>query len=149
MRYQVPQFINIEDKIFGPLTVKQFLYVAGGVAIGFLIWSALPTILAMIIGIPVVAFFFALAFYQVNGRPFVHTAESAVKFAFGSKLYIWNKKPKKVSDIQKTVADETINQFTVPKISDSKLKELTWSLDIDQNIQKTESETEKGLGLRI
>ena len=27
MQYQVPQFIEVEDKIFGPLTFKQFLYI--------------------------------------------------------------------------------------------------------------------------
>ena len=30
MRFQVPQFIEIESKIFGPLTFKQFIYLAGG-----------------------------------------------------------------------------------------------------------------------
>ena len=31
MRFEVPQFIEIEDKIIGPLTWKQFIYLAGGV----------------------------------------------------------------------------------------------------------------------
>ncbi len=30
MRFEVPQFIDVEDKIFGPFTFKQFLYLAGG-----------------------------------------------------------------------------------------------------------------------
>ena len=30
MQYQVPQFIEVEDKIFGPLTFKQLVYVVGG-----------------------------------------------------------------------------------------------------------------------
>ena len=42
MRFQVPQFIEVEDKIFGPLTLKQFLYTAGGAAVGFIIWSIFP-----------------------------------------------------------------------------------------------------------
>ncbi|MFM2424198.1 MAG: hypothetical protein RLZZ70_589, partial [Candidatus Parcubacteria bacterium] len=32
MQFEVPQFIEIEDKIFGPLTWKQFLYVGGGLS---------------------------------------------------------------------------------------------------------------------
>ena len=71
MQYQVPQFIEIEDKIFGPLTFKQFLYVGGGAAIGFIMYSALPKILAIVFGAPIVGFFMAAAFYQVNGRPFL------------------------------------------------------------------------------
>jgi hypothetical protein len=30
MRHEVPQFIDIEDKIFGPLTFLQGLYLIGG-----------------------------------------------------------------------------------------------------------------------
>jgi hypothetical protein len=29
MQFRVPQFIDIEDKLFGPLTFKQFIYLAG------------------------------------------------------------------------------------------------------------------------
>ncbi|TSC80302.1 MAG: hypothetical protein G01um101429_152 [Parcubacteria group bacterium Gr01-1014_29] len=29
-QFQVPQFIEVEDKIFGPLTTKQFFYLLGG-----------------------------------------------------------------------------------------------------------------------
>ncbi|TSC61742.1 MAG: SsrA-binding protein, partial [Parcubacteria group bacterium Athens0416_74] len=30
MQFQVPQFIEVEDKIVGPLTFKQFVFIAGG-----------------------------------------------------------------------------------------------------------------------
>ena len=29
MQFQVPQFIETEDKIVGPFTLRQFIYVAG------------------------------------------------------------------------------------------------------------------------
>ena len=134
MRYQVPQFIEVEDKIFGQLTLKQFLYVSGGAAIGFILWSSLPQFLALLIGLPVVGFFLALAFYQSNGRPFVLTVESAVKYFFATKLYIWKKEEKKpeTKEVEKNVASE----LYVPKLSDSKLRDLTWSLDINEKINK-------------
>jgi hypothetical protein len=137
MRYQVPQFIEVEDKIFGPLTLKQFLYVSGGAAIGFIIWTALPQLnhfLALLIGLPVVGFFMALAFYQSNGRPFVNTVESAIKYFFGVKLYIWKKEEKKpqAGPVEKNTATE----LAVPKLSDSKLRDLTWSLDINEKLNQ-------------
>jgi len=134
MRYQVPQFIEVEDKIFGQLTLKQFLYVSGGAAIGFILWSSLPQFLALLIGLPVVGFFLALAFYQSNGRPFVLTVESAVKYFFATKLYIWKKEEKKpeTKETEKNVASE----LYVPKLSDSKLRDLTWSLDINEKLNK-------------
>jgi hypothetical protein len=133
MKYQVPQFIEVEDRIFGQLTLKQFLYVAGGCAFGFIFWSFLPRILAILIGVPVVCFFFAMAFYKYNGRDFVYTVESAVKYFLTTKIYIWKKEPKK----PKQIAEDQKNhrQLALPKLSDSKLKELTWSLDVNEKIE--------------
>ena len=42
MRFQVPQFIEIESKIFGPLTLKQFIYLIGGGGIIFILYALLP-----------------------------------------------------------------------------------------------------------
>ena len=134
MRYQVPQFIEVEDKIFGQLTLKQFLYVSGGAAIGFILWSSLPQFLAILIGLPVVGFFVALAFYQSNGRPFILTVESAVKYFFATKLYIWRKQEKKPEAVQEE--KNTASELYVPKLSDSKLRDLTWSLDINEKLNK-------------
>jgi len=134
MRYQVPQFIEVEDKIFGPLTLKQFLYVAGGAASGFIIWSIFPKIIAVIIGAPVVVLFMALAFYQYNNRPFVLVVENSIKYFLGNKLYIWKKKPKKIDPKKPEEVPVADTGLFVPKLSDSKLKELSWSLDIDEKL---------------
>ena len=45
MRFEVPQFIEIEDKIFGPLTWKQFIYLAGGAGFGVIAFFLLPFVL--------------------------------------------------------------------------------------------------------
>lgn len=134
MKYQVPQFIETEDKIFGPLTVKQFLYVAGGAAAGFIIWSLLPRFIAIIIGAPVVIFFLALAFYRYNDRPFVLVVENAIKYYLGDKLYIWRKQNKKIDEPQEQKEISSDAGLDVPKLSDSKLKELSWSLDVDEKL---------------
>jgi len=135
MRYQVPQFIEVEDKIFGPLTLKQFLYTAGAAAAGFIIWTIFPTFIAIILGTSVVTLFLALAFYKYNNRPFIYTVENSIKFFLGNKLYIWKKKPREI-DPKKPVEDEVEDPLglTVPKLSDSKLKELSWSLDVNEKL---------------
>ena len=77
MRFQVPQFIEIEDKIFGPLTLKQFIYLAGGGGISFVIYSIIPYIIvALFFIVPVMIFSVALAFYKINGKPFIFILES-------------------------------------------------------------------------
>jgi len=137
MRYQVPQFIEVEDKIFGPLTFKQFIYLAGGGGLSFLLYALIGNfIIALIPIIVVMAISFAFAFSKVNSRPFVNVVESAFKYYTGGKLYIWKKEDKPHPQTPQTALKDAKNYASVmvPKISDSKLKDLTWSLDIKESM---------------
>ncbi|MBI4272456.1 PrgI family protein [Candidatus Uhrbacteria bacterium] len=65
----VPQFIENEDKILGPLTVRQFgILFVGGVLI-FIVFKLLDFTLFVFAAIIIVATAGTLAFYKVNGRP--------------------------------------------------------------------------------
>jgi len=132
-QFQVPQFIEVEDKIFGPLTLKQFMYVLGGAASIFLLYVFLPLWLAVILGIPVGAFFLALAFYKVNGRPVIIMLESALGHYTQTRLYIWKKTERPA---KKAEAAPEKNNFQLPKLTESKLKDLSWSLDIQEKLQR-------------
>ncbi|MCR4283994.1 MAG: PrgI family protein [Parcubacteria group bacterium] len=132
MRFQVPQFTEVEDKIFGPLTLKQFIYLAGGGGISFLFYVIFPFWLTIIFATPVVVFVLALAFYKINNQPFIKVVENAINYNSSSRLYLWKKdKPKNVT--VKTTG--SINKSSgagvyAPKLTNSKLKDLAWSLDI-------------------
>jgi hypothetical protein len=76
MRFEVPQFIEIEDKIFGPFTWKQFVYLAGGIGLSAVIFFAAPFIVFVLIGVPLGGLAILLAFYPVNNRPFSSGARS-------------------------------------------------------------------------
>lgn len=137
MRFQVPQFIEVEDKIFGPLTLKQFIYLVGGGGLSFMVYRVIGSfILSSIPIIIIMSLSAAFAFYKINNKPFVFVVEAAFKYFFGNKLYIW----KKIANERvagKSVADEDAKKYAslmVPKISDSKLKDLTWSLDIKESM---------------
>ena len=135
MRYQVPQFIEVEDKIFGPLTLKQFIYLAGGAGLSFILWRLLPLFIALLAIIPVVGLSTALAFYRVNNRPFLNLIEYAINYLFNNKLYLWEtKKVQKKRGEEPKPAAVTIS---IPKLSESKLKDLAWSLDIKENLNPT------------
>ena len=132
MQFQVPQFIEVEDKIFGQLTLKQFIYLIGGAGLSFIIYTLIGSLIWSIVFIlPIMGFAVALAFYKVNNKPFINVVESAFKYYFGGKLYIWRKKDKLIEKKVESDAVDT-SSFYVPKLSDSKLKDLTWSLDIKQ-----------------
>lgn len=130
MRFQVPQFIEVEDKIFGPLTFKQFIYIAGGAGICVIFFSLLPKLFAMLLSAPIIALAIALAFYKVNERPFALLIEDFLKFHVGSKLYIWKKLPHKA--VPKADEERPLKELTIPKLSQSKLKDLTFELDVKQ-----------------
>ncbi len=133
MQFQVPQFIEVEDKIFGPLTLKQFIYVAGGAGASAALWFYIPYgFLSILIIIPLMIFSLLLAFYKKNGKPFIDTVEAAFYYFLGSKLYIWKKEEKKA--IKKITEERSPALLKVPKISESKLKDLSWSLDIRENL---------------
>lgn len=131
MRYQIPQFIEIEDKIIGPLTIKQFVYLAGGAGMSFIVYNFLNIFLALPIIAGIIALSLALAFYKVNNRNFIELLESMFNFYTKEKLYTWKKEPKKIDP--KKPAEASPSQVFVPKLSESRLKELSWSLDINQN----------------
>lgn len=129
MRYQVPQFIEVEDKIFGPLTFKQFIYLAGAGGICLIFFTLLPLYFAVICMLPFIALGFALAFYKVNGRPFIVAVEHAFGYFFGHKLYLWKQREQKASSAA-PVAPAAVASLGVPKLSNSRLKDLAWSLNI-------------------
>ncbi|TSC74336.1 MAG: Uncharacterized protein G01um101448_212 [Parcubacteria group bacterium Gr01-1014_48] len=136
MRFQTPQFIGIEDKILGPLTLKQFIYLAGSAGSVALLDVIFPRLVALMLGAPIVIFGCMLAFYKYNGKPFIVFVESAFQFFFSAKLYLWKKTEKKIQ-AQKKSEDVNVADVFVPRLSDSKLKDLAWSLDIHDITQET------------
>lgn len=132
MRYQVPQFIEIEDKVIGPLTVKQFVYLVGGAGMSFIFYTFLPFFIAILLIAVVGSLSLALAFYKINNKPFIDFLESAFTYYTKQNLYIWKKEPKTIE--KKAEEGKMAEQIYVPRLSDSKLKELSWSLDINENL---------------
>jgi hypothetical protein len=134
MRFQVPQFIEIEDKVVGPLTIKQFVYLAGGAGMAFVSYRFLPIFLSIFFVPLFVGLAGLLAFYKVNNKPFIDMLEAGFSFYTGEKLYIWKKKEKK-AEAKKEIPTEA-PQIFVPKLSESKLKDLAWSLDVNENTKR-------------
>lgn len=139
MRFQVPQFIEVESKIFGPLTWKQFVYLAGGAGIIFLLYVALPFPVMVFFAIPVGGFAAALAFYKINNQPFIKIVEHGLKYYMSPKIYLWRKEKAKVADLTisdvKRQREGVMQEEFIPKLTKSRLKDLSWSLDIRSKIK--------------
>src|SRR3989338_3785961 len=139
MRFQVPQFIETESKIFGPLTFKQFIYLAGGAGIAFFFFIIFSFFIALLVFFSIRAFAVALSFYKVHNRPFIKVTESAFRYFTAPKIYVWKKeKIQQPTSIDKLTLKQTergVNPQYIPKLTKSKLKDLAWSLDIKHNIK--------------
>jgi len=131
MRFSVPQFIDVEDKIVGPLSLRQLIYLIGAVAGTFILWRLFGFFIATIFGVPLLLLGFALAFVKVNNRPFIDVAYAAFFYITKHKLYLWKKTPTKQVTTQPIEKIERRSLPATPKLTQSKLKELAWNLDAD------------------
>lgn len=136
MQFQVPQFIEVEDKIFGPLTFRQFIYCAGAAGACYILWRTLPLVIAIPLMVGIGGMGVALAFFQYNDRPFIAAVENAFNFTLHPKLYLWSNKQTTMPTVMKanTPASAAKTQVYVPTLSESKLHNLAWSLDIQERI---------------
>ena len=91
MRFQVPQFIETESKIVGPFTLRQFLYLAAGGIIIFILQYLVSFTYLIIIGTPIAILAIALAFYKVDGIPLPQYLLMALSFLTGTKKYVFSK----------------------------------------------------------
>jgi hypothetical protein len=127
MEYQVPQFIDVEDHIVGPLTLKQFIYLAGGAGLCTAFIIELPLVFGLLLSLPVGGLALALAFYKINGKPFIEVLEHATSYYTGSKLFLWKHEDKPVAT---TASAPAVAAKADSRLTRGKLSELAWSLDI-------------------
>ena len=132
MQFQVPQYIEIEDKVFGSFTLKQFIYVVGALGIIYMIWQKIPIYGALPLTLIVGGLSGSLAFMDQStfGKPFSEILESAFSYYKGEKLYVWKRVQKKRP--QKEALAKTKNEIQplMPNVSESKLKDLSWGLEV-------------------
>ena len=67
----------------------------------------------------------ALTFYKINNRPFIFVLESFFKYLIRKTFYLKMPRGNKAS-----VETLPNRQIILPKVSQSKLKDLTWDLSV-------------------
>ena len=90
-QFTVPQFIDVEDKILGPVTIRQFLIMLGGCLIVFLAYRygdvATFALVLAIVGILSLTF----AFVKVNGQTFHYFLLNILQTTSKPRLRVWHK----------------------------------------------------------
>jgi PrgI family protein len=128
MMFSVPQFIDVEDKIVGPLTWKQLLWMVGMGAALLTFFNIFEKIPFVIISIPTVLLFTAFAFYRPNGFPMTTFVFYSVLFLFRPKVSVWER-PTKEERPPAKASQETPPANVSKKIEPEKLAELARILD--------------------
>jgi hypothetical protein len=128
MRYEVPQFIDIEERIVGPLTLPQFFYVAGGAGAAYVAYRFLPPIINIAVAVAVIGFGCALAFVRINNRPFPVMLYAMLGYWGGTKMYLWSFDRATKQKPRKEVIEMNNNKKQL--LSDQKLRDLSWGLDV-------------------
>ncbi len=134
MQFKVPQFIDVEDKLFGPFTFHQFAYLAGGAGLIYVLYKVLPFWISIFFILPVAALSLLLVFYRVNGKPFIFYLQAGINYFVSSKLYIWKQRlAKPVTDKDKEKEQGSMPMVSIiPMTSSDKIKDLAWSLDVQE-----------------
>lgn len=129
MQFPVPQFTDVEDRIIGGLSFKQFGIIFLAAIITFVVYSIsknVPTtiIVGILTGLPAIA----LTFGKLNGRPLYASAGNFIRFLFGAKLYVFHKQ---AQTAEESTAPVIINETVAPKnakVTAVKIKELNYLL---------------------
>ena len=125
----MPRFLDIEDKVIGPLGFKQFIYLIGGAGLAYVAYSYLGWTWGFIF----IAFFMglgvSLAFWKPNNRPAIIMFLAFIKHYTKSRMYVWQR-PTKAERIKK---EDKVNETVESNHKDfdrAKIEALSWSLDI-------------------
>lgn len=150
MQYSIPQFIEVEDRVLGPLTVKQFLYLLAGGIVEIIFWSLADLSLFIFLTLINLAIVIPIAFVKVNGRPFIKYLSSMIQFFSKPKLYFWSKVPElkkvEVNEFKRRGEKVVEAEIGPKKIPRSKLAEL--SIILDSRAIPHPEEFGKELGLK-
>jgi len=124
----VPQFIDVEDKIFGPVTTRQFVILLITGLILFLVFKLADTTLFIFLSLIIGGFALVLAFVKINGQPFHFFILNIIQTMRRPGLRIWNKvytkqELEEFRQTGKTVVIEAVKE--VPRLSYNRLRDLS------------------------
>lgn len=100
MQFQVPQFIETEDTIVGPLTIRQFIYLCAAGIATFLLYFVLDFWLWAGLAVVIMGSGLALALVKINGQSLTKILVSVFRFYWNAQQYTWQ--PNQNQQLEKT-----------------------------------------------
>ena len=131
-QFVIPQFIDVEDKIIGPITVRQFIIMLAGGGLVFISYKLSDFTLFLFFFIVISSITFSFAFIKINGRPLHYLVLNFFQTFRRPKIKVWQKK---LSDSELKVFSQT-KKVVLPvqvkgknRVRASRLAELSLIVD--------------------
>lgn len=90
-QFVVPQFIDAEDHIFGPITARQFVILMAVFLLDFLLFRLLSFVTFLLTGIPLIVLGGIVAFVRINGAPFHFFILNLIQTFKKPHLRVWSR----------------------------------------------------------
>lgn len=89
--FQVPQFIEEKPKIISFFTLQQFLLIGGAAIVSIILYYIFSIFLWIILSMIVVGIAISFAFVKVNGQDLHKVAQSAFRYFWNPRIYVWER----------------------------------------------------------
>jgi hypothetical protein len=135
MQYVVPQFIENESKVIGPISVRQFIILLVAAGLTFLWYQFFSFWIFAVLGVATLTLAGVFAFVKINSQSFHTFALSAIQTAKRPALSVWHHDIEHIRTVTKVSRkdrkDKVKQTKFVPKpeVSESHLAELSLIMD--------------------
>jgi hypothetical protein len=130
MQFTIPQFIDVEAKIIGPITVRQFIIILAGFFLGALSYKIFDFSLFLTVAVIIFIIIIMFGFAKIHGRPFHYFVINFIQTLKKARLRIWNNTlvmaSKEEEEVKKVLE---IYQAPPKQYSVSRLAELSLMVD--------------------
>lgn len=133
MQFKVPQNIDMEDKIVGPLTLIQFIYVLTGGLTDYILFQSIGQYiwLFLLIALPIAVVALAMAFLKIQDQPLSHFILAGLEYLRQPKVRFWKRGsyvPPVIYEPHRK-AQETDLPVITKNVEQSNLERLSYILD--------------------
>jgi len=129
-QFVVPQFIDVEAKIIGPITARQFLIILTAVLLSALLYRLLHFNSFLISAVFIFIIAAVFSFVKINGRPFHFFVLNLLQTSRRPNIRVWNHKIVMSEHIEKTPVDKTeYKPASKKEYKSSRLAEISLIVD--------------------
>lgn len=141
MQFTVPQFIDVEDKIFGPITVRQFIIMLVTALLIALSYRLFDFALFIVAGLFLFTIGTTFAFVKINGAAFHFFLLNLIETLKKPRLRIWRKDDTLKAGLEfDNLPEKKPVVISARQYSQSRLNELSLIVDTQGSYQGESSD---------